>query len=72
MGFGVPISAWLRRPLRSWAEELLDTSLLTEQGYLDQVPVRTLWIEHLSGRSDHGPALWQILMFQAWLQEWHP
>ena len=68
-GFGVPIGAWLRGPLRDWAEALLSQSKLDSQGYLRSGPIRAMWQEHLHGRHDHTHALWAILMFQAWLTE---
>ena len=69
VGFGVPIAEWLRGPLRPWAEELLDPSLLVEQGYLDSQTVRACWQSHLTGDADFTYRLWSILMFQAWLVE---
>jgi asparagine synthase (glutamine-hydrolysing) len=70
MGFGVPINKWLRSELRDWASELLDETLIREQGYFHPEPIKMMWAEHLSGTLDRSVQLWPILMFQAWLQEW--
>jgi asparagine synthase (glutamine-hydrolysing) len=69
MGFGVPIDAWLRGPLREWAENLLDEKKLLDQGFLKPDPLREKWNQHLSGKYDWHFRLWDVLMFQAWL-EW--
>lgn len=68
MGFGVPMAAWLRGPLREWADALLDPAVLRAQGFLDAAVVHRKWSEHRSGRRDWQYHLWGILMFQAWLQ----
>ncbi len=69
MGFAVPIDSWLRGPLRGWAEELLDESRLRREGYLHTGPIRQKWQEHLSGKRNWQYHLWDILMFQAWLEQ---
>lgn len=67
-GFDVPIADWLRGPLREWAEDLLQDSLIRQQQLLDVQAVRTCWLEFLGGRTDRWRALWPLLMFQSWLQ----
>lgn len=69
-GFAVPIGQWLRQPLHGWADELLSECKLREQGFLDATVVRRLWAEHCSGRRDWTGRLWNILMFQVWLEDW--
>jgi asparagine synthase (glutamine-hydrolysing) len=68
MGFGVPIGDWLRGPLREWGEELLAEARLVREGFFEPGRVRKCWGEHLSGHRNWQYQLWNVLMFQSWLE----
>ena len=68
-GFGIPLGAWLRGPLKAWAQSLIEPTRLEVEGYFYPEPIAKIWQEHLSGQRDWSGRLWTILMFQAWLAE---
>ena len=65
-GFEVPIGAWLRGPMRDWAEALIAPDRLAREGLFDPAEIRRVWAEHLSGRCNWGLQLWPVLMVQSW------
>jgi asparagine synthase (glutamine-hydrolysing) len=70
-GFAVPLAAWLRGPLRDWAEHLLDPVRLAREGFLDVSRVRERWQQHQAGTGDAQDELWAVLAFEAWLADAH-
>ncbi|WP_027135630.1 asparagine synthase (glutamine-hydrolyzing) [Geminicoccus roseus] len=65
-GFSVPVGAWLRGPLRSWAADILAPGRIGRGDHLNPEVVGRLWSEHLTGRRDHTRQLWAVLMFETW------
>jgi asparagine synthase (glutamine-hydrolysing) len=67
MGFGIPLAEWMRTDLKDWCENLLNEKKLNEEGFFDSKIILDKWNKHLSGKEDCHHQLWNILVFQAWL-----
>lgn len=66
-GFSVPISAWLRGPLRDMTLGLSSSSRLQDCG-LFNMKVVDRWVDqHLQGVRDHWQPLWLLFVFDAFL-----
>jgi asparagine synthase (glutamine-hydrolysing) len=65
-GFGVPIRAWFRGPLRDAVIDVLDDSRTRARGLFEPRTVRALIDEHLRGRRDQSVRLWGLLVFELW------
>jgi asparagine synthase (glutamine-hydrolysing) len=68
-GFTVPVGAWLKGPLKPWAEDLLAGDRLDREGFFSGGMIQARWRDHLAGRRDATWSLWPVLMFQAWNAE---
>lgn len=64
-GLSVPLSAWLRGPLRDWAEAALARPELTALG-LRREAIRELFDEHQRRTHDHARALWTLIVLSQW------
>jgi asparagine synthase (glutamine-hydrolysing) len=68
MGFVTPVSAWFRGPLAHQALAIAHAPSFAELGWFDAAVIRRLAESHVSGRSDHGRLLWQLVMLDKSLQ----
>lgn len=67
-GFAIPLAEWLRGPLRDWAESLLTEERLKREAFLDANAIRRNWANFLKGGKNLQFHIWDVLMFQAWLE----
>jgi asparagine synthase (glutamine-hydrolysing) len=65
-GLSVPLTGWLRGPLRSWAAETLGSDRLQVVG-IRRKDALALLDEHAAGRIDHARALWTLVVLAEWL-----
>lgn len=69
-GFGIPMAAWIRGPLRPLFEDLFSRQSLERTGVLDPAASRTLLDRHLSGAADLRKPLWTLAAFMLWQRRW--
>lgn len=67
-GFAIPLNKWLRGELKDWAYNLLSQDKLKHQGYFNSDMILDKLNAHMNGTQDNGYHLWDILMFQQWLE----
>ena len=65
-GFGIPLAAWLRGPLRARIEDIAARSPLWDTGLLDRAAFAAWNGEHQQKRRDHAKALWALLVLDHW------
>jgi asparagine synthase (glutamine-hydrolysing) len=68
-GFGAPIRAWLRGPLRPLVDEMLSEEVVRGRGLFRPEEVRRVVAENLSGREDFGLHVLQLLTLEMWQRE---
>ncbi len=69
-GFAVPIDSWFRGELKSWTHDMLSTSSIKSQGFLNAAVVDQYLHEHMSGKRNWQFQIWNLLVFQSWLAKW--
>ena len=69
-GFGIPLGAWFREPLRELAGDVLLGPRARARGQLRPAAVERLLAEHVRGERDHGHRLWCLLVLELWQRSW--
>ena len=65
MGFGVPLTAWLRGPLREQMDEYCRGGDFEDMG-LEPRPIRKLWQQFAGGHPHRPDVIWQLFVLGAW------
>ena len=68
MGFAVPLDMWFRDSLRERISDTMTGERLSDCGLFDPQALSRITREHTSGRHDHSPMLWSLLMFDRFLE----
>ncbi len=68
-GFGVPLAAWFRGPLRNFLWDHLTGRSFLDRGIASPAFVRHLLAEHDRGRRNNHHYLWNLLMLELWYRD---
>ena len=68
MGFGVPISRWIRKDLKNYVYDVLLDRKALQRGYFRKEGIERLLKEHLSLRYDHSAKIWSLLFLEIWFR----
>ena len=69
MGFGVPLAAWFRGPLREAMDDAVAANELEALG-LDPAPVRARWRSFLERPRAEADRLWNVFALIQWSRAW--
>ncbi|MCC7542053.1 MAG: asparagine synthase (glutamine-hydrolyzing) [Deltaproteobacteria bacterium] len=65
-GFAIPLSRWVRGPLRAHVEEALSPTGPWDDGLLDRATFRRFADEHAAARVDRSKPLWALVVLDRW------
>lgn len=68
--FWFPAHEWLKKgELRTWAEDLMNKDIITQEEVFDYDEVKRLWDDYIQ-RDVWHPEIWSVLMFETWSKRW--
>lgn len=65
-GFSIPLSQWLRGPLKNLVQEQLSSPVLRDLGLFNEGFIQRMVKEHQHGVENHETKVWAILVFTMW------
>ncbi|MBI4401219.1 MAG: asparagine synthase (glutamine-hydrolyzing) [Nitrospirae bacterium] len=66
MGFEMPLSSWMRGPLREFVTDLL--AMEGPPGLFNQAAVERFWDQHLREIQDRSKQVWSVVLVKLWYQ----
>ena len=70
MGFGAPMSQWMRGDFGQFVQTSMARSKLFARGFFQQVFVDRLIADHRSGRADNSLHIWTLFNLSMWFDQW--
>lgn len=70
MGFGVPISDWLKKDLKAYVDFYLNEERINRAGIFNSKEIEKLKRAFYSNAKVNGNKLWYLLIFEMWRERW--
>lgn len=70
MGFGAPMSQWLRGDFGKQVEASIMSSRLLDRGFFNRQYIANLFKDHHSGRRDNSLYIWTLFNLTEWYDYW--
>jgi asparagine synthase (glutamine-hydrolysing) len=70
IGFGAPVSHWLKGKLGTVVEKEIKNSKLFLGGWFDMAYIQKMFDSHRAGEGDYGPNLWTLYNLSLWHNMW--
>ncbi len=68
MGFGVPLNAWFKGPLKDKVRDALLGANMNQGGWFEPAVLEQIVVQHQNGLRDYSAPIWSLLMFEAFLR----
>jgi asparagine synthase (glutamine-hydrolysing) len=69
MGFGIPVSYWLKNEWAARSQDLVRGKRALGRGVFQESFLRRIMDEHRSGRRDNSTMIWTVMMLEMWFRE---
>lgn len=71
-GFGIPLDAWFRKELKSYASSTLLSDVALARGIFKKSSIEKLLEEHHHKKANHGTRIWNLLALELWFETYFP
>lgn len=68
-GFGAPLRAWLRGPLKPFVEDMLSPSTIHKRGIFDSTAVQKLIADDRNGKIDAAYTIFSLICIEIWARQ---
>jgi asparagine synthase (glutamine-hydrolysing) len=71
-GFGVPTAKWIKGPLKELFGDMLSYGRIKREGFLKPGYVESVLQDHMANKRDNRKQLWTLLVWELWVNRYHP